>query len=167
MKRLRLKIETLEREKDDMVDNFRNTTQILLNRIKELEGELSESQSRPQTAVVIERIENRHQARPPLPQTRSGISHGVRKHTPEVLRIAEEPEAMPESCAGRRGMDTAATVQAAATPDTLVAVSPVGETSICGNCGRDIPVGNLVSHSVYCYRNNYRCNACGEVISIR
>lgn len=166
VKRLRSKVEALEREKDDMVDNFRNTTQILINRIKELEGQLSESQSRPQTAVVIERIENRHQARPPLPQARSGSSLGVRKqHVPEVLRITEEPSTTPQSSPSTgRGMPDKA---AAETPDTLVPTSPVGETSICGNCGRDIPAGNLVSHSVYCYRNNYRCNACGEVISIR
>ena len=31
----RRKVQSLQREKDDMVDNFRSTTQILLNRIKD------------------------------------------------------------------------------------------------------------------------------------
>ncbi|OLQ00201.1 hypothetical protein AK812_SmicGene17165 [Symbiodinium microadriaticum] len=55
VRRLRSKVQALQNEKDDMVDNFRSTTQILLNRIKELES--NDAQSRPQTAAVIDRIE--------------------------------------------------------------------------------------------------------------
>jgi len=46
-------------------------------------------------------------------------------------------------------------------------VSAAEDTTACGNCGHEIPSGNLVSHSVFCYRNNYRCIACEEVIPLR
>eukprot|EP00933_Yihiella_yeosuensis_P009030 TRINITY_DN114801_c0_g1_i1.p1 TRINITY_DN114801_c0_g1~~TRINITY_DN114801_c0_g1_i1.p1 ORF type:complete len:422 (-),score=84.58 TRINITY_DN114801_c0_g1_i1:143-1408(-) len=134
VKRLRRKVQSLDREKDDMVDNFRNTTKILLERIKELEAEVSQQQSRPQTAAVIDRIEARGQA-----SKKAGHSH-----QPEVMRIEEEPSQ--EEAAEEEGGE---------------------EVQACGNCGRLIPAGNLVSHSVYCYRNNYRCTACDEVIAIR
>ncbi|CAL1134840.1 unnamed protein product [Cladocopium goreaui] len=121
VKRLRSKVQSLQREKDDMVDNFRSTTQILLNRIKELEA--GDAPSRPQTAAVIDRIE----ARPPRPASRGVLAR------PEVMSLED---------------------------------SSKGD-SACGNCGRDIPSNNLVSHSVFCYRNNYRCPACGDVIAVR
>eukprot|EP00435_Cladocopium_sp_Y103_P005433 s526_g1.t2 len=122
VKRLRSKVQSLQREKDDMVDNFRSTTQILLNRIKELEA--GDGPSRPQTAAVIDRIE----ARPPRPASRGVLAR------PEVMSLEKDFS---------------------------------GGDSACGNCGRDIPKNNLVSHSVFCYRNNYRCPACGDVIAIR
>eukprot|EP00931_Biecheleriopsis_adriatica_P075067 TRINITY_DN49015_c0_g1_i1.p1 TRINITY_DN49015_c0_g1~~TRINITY_DN49015_c0_g1_i1.p1 ORF type:complete len:449 (+),score=99.09 TRINITY_DN49015_c0_g1_i1:58-1347(+) len=147
VRRLRAKVQSLQREKDDMVDNFRSTTQILLNRLKELEAR-DDSQSRPQTAAVIERIERR----PPRPDSRDRISKG---HVPEVMRIDEEPSLEePEQ--------PSADMATQSRPDE----GTDGETTLCGNCGREIPSGNLVSHSVYCYRNNYRCVACDEVIAV-
>lgn len=119
VKRLRSKVQSLQREKDDMVDNFRSTTQILLNRIKELEADDAHD-ARPQTAAVIDRIE----ARPHAPNSRG---------RPEVMNLEESH----------------------------------GGLSSCGNCGRDIPSNNLVSHSVFCYRNNYRCPACDDVIAAK
>ncbi|CAJ1429470.1 unnamed protein product [Effrenium voratum] len=129
VKRLRSKVQSLQREKDDMVDNFRSTTQILLNRIKELEAVEAD---RPQTAAVIARIEGK-EAKPPLPKR--GLAH-----VPEVMSLEAEKPPAPE---------------------------PAKVDSACGNCGREIPASNLVSHSVFCYRNNYRCPACDEVIAVR
>lgn len=166
VRRLRTKIEVLEREKDDMVDNFRTTTKVLLERIKELESELSETKSRPQTAAVIERIENRSSSRPPLPRrqgtpgtvaasggvgsmglggslSRAGGSSpgGCYSHPPEVLRIEEDPLSPAEDEAGC--------------------------LQVCGNCSREIPGGNFITHTVFCYKNNYRCGTCDEVIPVR
>jgi len=136
VRRLRSKVQALQQEKEDMVDNFRSTTQILINRLKELESELrpETSSGRPQTAAVLDRIESRPQGQP----------HGSSgsRHTPEVMRIEEEPAEVAEG-------------------------GEAEEMSVCGNCGREIPSGNLVSHSVFCYRNNYRCAACDEVIPAR
>mmetsp|Transcript_65400 Transcript_65400/g.156391 ORF Transcript_65400/g.156391 Transcript_65400/m.156391 type:complete len:404 (-) Transcript_65400:109-1320(-) len=102
VQRLRAKISLLEKQKDDMSDDFRATTQILFNRIKELEAQGSDTNSRPQTAAVIARIEK-----------------------------------------------------------------PMSDTYMCGNCRREIPAGNMVSHNTHCYRNNYRCEVCDEVLSVR
>lgn len=167
VRRLRHKVRVLEGEKDDMVDNFRSTTQILLNRIKDLEAErCATGESRPQTAAVIERIEGRPKGSPPtrppiLP--RSGSGGGARPaatHAPEVLRIEEEP---PSPEAG----SNAASASGGGTHGGGPGSGVEDEDEVCGNCGRSIPVGNMVSHSVFCYRNNYRCAACNEVISQR
>eukprot|EP00929_Paragymnodinium_shiwhaense_P009029 TRINITY_DN113051_c0_g1_i1.p1 TRINITY_DN113051_c0_g1~~TRINITY_DN113051_c0_g1_i1.p1 ORF type:complete len:460 (+),score=105.41 TRINITY_DN113051_c0_g1_i1:131-1510(+) len=148
VKRLRGRIAKLESEKDDMVDNFRMTTQILLNRIKDLEGELEDSKSRPQTAVVIDRLEGRAAAagKPPLPRSGSrGSQKSSGSHEPEVLRIEED-----------------APLDAPPLPPTDLG----GDTSMCGNCGEEVPETQLVSHGYRCYRERYRCKGCNEVLAI-
>lgn len=134
--RLRQKIKSMERERDNMVDNFRDTMKIMLNRIKELETELSEtkSNSRPQTAVIVERIENPTRTRGEA-QTSDG---------PQILRIDEDGEAAAE-----------------------VSAAPVEEVCKCPNCDREIPAGNIISHNLYCYSNNFRCSVCDEVLHVR
>eukprot|EP00443_Scrippsiella_acuminata_P007919 CAMPEP_0115268604 /NCGR_PEP_ID=MMETSP0270-20121206/52605_1 /TAXON_ID=71861 /ORGANISM="Scrippsiella trochoidea, Strain CCMP3099" /LENGTH=483 /DNA_ID=CAMNT_0002684809 /DNA_START=47 /DNA_END=1495 /DNA_ORIENTATION=+ len=166
VRRLRNKIKKVEREKDDMAEDFRNTTRILLNRIKELEAEVSGFQSRPQTAAVIERIEgsgaasgSRGLARPPLPGG-LGTGPGSRPGTSQVMRIeeADEPPASPP-----RMSETEAN---RLPPASGTAESQDGETTICGNCRRNIPAGNVLAHSVSCYRNNTYCDACDQVIPL-
>lgn len=162
VKRLRTKIAALEQEKDDIIDNFRDTSKILLSRIKELESELSDTKSRPATAAVIDRIENRPAGKPPLPQSRGSTSGGSTKkattpHAPEVLRLDEEPsEAITAVACGVCVSEGAAGGRQ----------SPEHATEKCGNCGRDIPVSNLVSHNIYCYRNSWRCAPCDKVLPL-
>lgn len=144
VQRLKGKVARMEREKDDMVDNFRTTTQILLNRIKELEAEVLQGQSRPSTAAVVERIEGHPRlltAQLTRPELR-GVAG--RQEVPEVMRIEEES---PEVTGGNS--------------------SQTADASICGNCGRQIPEGNMVSHTIHCYRNNFRCDTCDEVLPLR
>mmetsp|Transcript_50417 Transcript_50417/g.100295 ORF Transcript_50417/g.100295 Transcript_50417/m.100295 type:complete len:440 (-) Transcript_50417:48-1367(-) len=135
--RLRQKIKSMDRERDNMVDNFRDTMKIMLNRIKELETELSETKSRPQTAVIVDRIEN---------PTRTGRESRTPAGTidgPQILRIDEDGD------------------------DAEVSAAPVEEVSRCPNCDKDIPAGNIISHNLYCYSNNFRCTVCDEVLHIR
>lgn len=48
------KLAAVEREKDEIIDNFQTSTEVLLERIKELEA--ASFGARPQTANVLERI---------------------------------------------------------------------------------------------------------------
>lgn len=158
--RLRAKVAQLEREKDDMADDFRNTTKLLLNRIKELESEVSGALTRPNTGLIIERIEgpstaSRSLGRPPsMPQTpaRPGSNGGI-GGSPQVLQISQEQD----SARGGQGQGQARSGSATCEE----------ETTLCGNCRRKIPAGNVLAHSVSCYRNNFHCGPCDEVIPLR
>lgn len=151
VRRLRNRIERVENEKEDMAEDFRNTTKILLNRIKELEGELSGAQTRPQTSAVIERIEVGAKGRGN--SVRPSISSvGT---SPQILTIEEEP-------AGKL-QQTDLTGNPANGPNFL---EQNGET-ICGNCRKSIPSGNVLAHSVNCYRFNFYCGSCDEVIPLQ
>jgi hypothetical protein len=79
IERLQARIEVLEREKMDMIDNFRVTTSVLLERIKTLESE--ELTSRPSTSVVMER---------------AGAARPRSETTPEILCL--QPDADEDTC---------------------------------------------------------------------
>lgn len=175
--RLRVKVQRLEAEKDDMAEDFRNTTKILLNRIKDLTEELEGTQNRPQTAAVIERIEGAKSSRPPRPRGSPGGHSGrSRPHAPEVMRIEEEPPSPTAAGSGAGGgaAESAARGGGRTVSDTVSeeagggsATAGDGDTSFCGNCRRNIPAGNVLAHSVSCYRNNFRCQECDEVMPLR
>ena len=56
IKELEEKVETLEKEKDEIIDNFQISTEVLVERIKELES--ASLGARPQTASILKRIGN-------------------------------------------------------------------------------------------------------------
>lgn len=149
VKRLRAKVEQLEREKDMMVDDFNVTTQMLLDRIRVLETEKSGTDSRPQTAAILDRVDATWGKK--LASQRS-------THEPEVLRIEEEDPAEVDSPPKPPSTQNAA--------DAAAEDASCGECKRCGNCGQQILATNFTTHSVYCYRNNFHCDACKKILPV-
>lgn len=56
VQKLTVKFEELEKEKEDIIDNFQESTEVLMERIKELEA--VSLGARPQTANILKRIED-------------------------------------------------------------------------------------------------------------
>jgi hypothetical protein len=50
------KIDRLEKEKQDMIENFKLSSSVLLERLKDLEAQTSMIGERPQTANVLSKI---------------------------------------------------------------------------------------------------------------
>jgi hypothetical protein len=144
VRRLRSKVERLEHEKEVMVDDFNITTKMLLDRIRVLENEKTGSDSRPQTAAILERVEA-------LQQATWGSNPGKAKHRPEVMRIDEE-----------EAHDTASPAKPTTSIDEAA-----DDWKECGNCGLRIPERNFTSHTVFCYRNNYHCAVCSLVLPVK
>eukprot|EP00742_Colponemidia_sp_Colp-10_P004945 GILJ01005283.1.p1 GENE.GILJ01005283.1~~GILJ01005283.1.p1 ORF type:complete len:363 (-),score=31.17 GILJ01005283.1:111-1199(-) len=149
--RLRGQLREVLEEKEEMVDNFRVTTSVLLERIKELEAERAGTLERPQTAAIMGRIESKNrppprQDLPPRPVSRSRSVEGM---SPRF------EDASPTT--SRRRLITAS-------PPPQDEESKV---SICGNCQQKIASHLVASHTVTCYRTTFRCNACGELLPLK
>jgi len=144
--RLRSKVERLEHEKEMMVDDFNITTQMLLDRIRCLENEKTGGDSRPQTAAILERVETTWGSSAPSRRKNKPT------HEPEILRIEEEDPGQVDSPTKPAG--------------SAASDAPNGDLKECGNCGQQISVSNFTMHSVYCYRNNFRCDVCDEVLPV-
>ncbi len=56
IKQLSTKVKTFEEEKDQIVENFKQSTSMLLERIKDLESQQTLGHERPQTACVLNNI---------------------------------------------------------------------------------------------------------------
>ena len=51
---LQIKVDQLEKEKEDIIDNFQISTNVLLEKIKDLEA--AAQGSRPQTAMILKKL---------------------------------------------------------------------------------------------------------------
>lgn len=56
IKYLNQKVERIEKEKQDMIDNFKLSSSVLLERLKDLEAQSSMIGERPQTANVLSKL---------------------------------------------------------------------------------------------------------------
>merc|ERR1740130_1744100 len=124
-----------------MVDDFNITTQMLLDRIRVLEQEKCGSDSRPQTAAILERVDSTWGAK---------LASQRPRHEPEVLTIEEETPTdleSPQKVLSSQGGDAAADAD-----------------KECGNCGQHISAAKFTLHSVYCYRDNFHCSVCEKVL---
>ena len=58
IQKLKAYIFSLEKEKEDLIDNFKNTTNVLLEKIKE--NEYKESGMRPETPFIAKKLKSNH-----------------------------------------------------------------------------------------------------------
>ena len=136
------KVKATEKERDDMIDNFQTSTEVLLERIKELES--ISLGARPQTANILQRIgislqsylcsENARTEKDPLDRKNHNyyVSESEPKENVEEIKASAEED--------KNG----------------------DEPALCTNCGDAISPGKMVTHTVACYRNSTKCKVCGE-----
>jgi hypothetical protein len=134
-------IASLEREKEDIIENFKNTTNILLERIKQKEYE--DYGVRPETAKIVENFKVKNT---PYNISNTNINKTIYsdnslkdKNVINVLKFDENIE--------------------------LIIIKNSFER--CANCKKEIPKENSIAHSLNCYRNFITCKVCKELISVK
>jgi len=160
IKELETKVAALEKEKEDIVDNFQTSTEVLLERIKDLET--SALGARPQTANILARIgifllifhfssflENSVQYKPPENEiSNKNHNYYVGSAKADILTIDHPPE--------NNSPTEIEEIKGAAQEEVTPGMSK------CTNCGELISSNKMVTHTVSCYRNSTKCKICGE-----
>ena len=142
IQKLKAYIFSLEREKEDIIENFKNTTNILLEKIKQKEYE--DYGVRPETAKIVEKIKNKNY-RPfddyndlkYISTTSDDIKTG--RNVINVLKFDEDTELKINKNLYER----------------------------CANCKKEILKENSIAHSLNCFRNYITCKVCKELISVK
>lgn len=125
IKKLNQYIRSLEREKDDLILNFKNTTNILLEQLKE--KEFKENGERPRTAVIAEKIKNSN----------------INNHN-------------------NNSNSKSSSNQSIAKVNNII--TSIKEDSRCPLCKQIVSNESLLAHNLDCYRNNFMCKICQEVV---
>jgi len=139
IEKLKADIRSLIEEKEEMIDSFKTSTNILLEKIKDLESQ--KTGYRPQTANILARPKN---------DKRVGGGDSSRRITGKAIKNNVELQAewereIPEDPGNEEERKAS-------------------EMKKCTNCQRLIPEDDFDAHTITCYRNVTKCKICGEYI---
>lgn len=142
IKKLKAYIVSLEREKEDVIENFKNTTNILLEKIKQKEYE--DYGVRPETAKIVENFKDQN--------IRSYNNYNdFKKKSNESNDIIKERNV----------------INVMKFDENIEFKINKNLFERCANCKKEIPKENSIAHSLNCFRNFITCKVCKELISVK
>ncbi len=139
IQKLKFYIVSLEREKEDIIENFKNTTNILLEKIKQKEYE--DYGVRPETAKIVENIKDTNHRPYSYNDKKYNLNdqNNIQKNIIDVMKFDDNNEIKTNKNLYER----------------------------CANCKKEILKENSIAHSLNCFRNFITCKICKELISVK
>ena len=133
---LRSYINSLEKEKEDLINNFKITTDTLIEKIKQIE--YNNQGIRPQTAHIIKDI-NENKKRNFKVNNNKDLFDDYEDNKDEsgknIIKI-----------------------------DNII--NPNNEFQRCPNCTKEFPISEYIEHSLQCLRKIFRCQKCNKMMPI-
>jgi len=160
IQKLKAYIISLEKEKEDLINNYKETTNFLLEKIKQ--DEFNEIGIRPQTAQIVDNImgekdkiinknnNNSYQSRNNSNNLNygSGLNNTNANLTNSNFNKENNLKNDDKKNVNIFNFEENKEYQMAR----------------CPNCTKEFPHEKLISHSLYCLRKNHTCKICKEVI---
>jgi ankyrin repeat protein len=133
---LRSYINSLEKEKEDLINNFKITTDTLIEKIKQIE--YNNQGIRPQTAHIIKDI-NENKKRNFKVNNNKDLFDDYEDNKDvigkNIIKI-----------------------------DNII--NPNNEFQRCPNCTKEFPISEYIEHSLQCLRKIFRCQKCNKMMPI-
>lgn len=154
IQKLKAFIISLEKEKEDMIENFKTTTNVLIDKIKEME--FKESGFRPETPFIAKKLKT------------TGIT-GVNKYT-EVnsssnsLSNRNKINTMNIPIIGGKTVDKEESKLDSYGDFDIDFENTESKVKRCPQCTKEFPSEVFLQHSLDCLRNKIRCKKCNELI---
>lgn len=143
IQKLKAYIFSLEKEKEDLIENFKNTTNVLLERIKELE--FKDSGFRPETPFIAKKLKSDNNVSTTL-MNRNNLNKNNLQPNANLNKMffgEDEEENKLE---------------------TFTSINQVNTKQRCPHCTKEFPNEIFLQHSLDCLRNKIRCKKCNELI---
>ena len=131
-------INSLEKEKEDLINNFKITTDTLIEKIKQIEFNCQGI--RPQTAHIIKDINVNKKRNSKL------------KNKKDLFEDENEEENNIELNKNIINIDNS--------------TNPTNEYQRCPNCTKEFPISEYIEHSLQCLRKIFRCQKCNKMMPI-
>jgi hypothetical protein len=149
IQKLKAYIASLEKEKEDLIMNFRNTTNVLLEKIKQ--SECNEMGFRPQTAKIVEEFYDKN-----LNNNKNNIKkyHEVNFNSNSNTNTNTN---FNNKNFNKKNIDIFSFEENKEYSYSL----PMDR---CANCKQEFPKEMIVLHSLDCLRNKFPCKFCKELI---
>jgi hypothetical protein len=144
IQKLKAYIFSLEKEKEDLIENFKNTTNVLIDKIKE--QEFRDSGIRPETPFIAKKLktgnlQNEKKNNSRFDKNSSTSSMTNQYNTGNKNFFGDEEES---KFTGEINLKTG--------------------LQRCPHCTKEFPQEYFLQHSLDCLRNKIRCKKCNELI---
>jgi len=158
IQKLKAYILSLEREKEDIIENFKNTTNILLEKIKQKEFE--DYGVRPQTAMIVENIKETN-------INSYNMLNSVRNNNNSMNNYNNYNNNNFNDMNGYKPPEKKKVDIIKFDDDDVGSNISKNTHERCANCKKEIPKENSIAHSLDCFRNYITCKVCKELISVK
>ena len=166
--KLKAYITSLEQEKEDLIDNFKDTTSLLLEKIKDFE---SDPNYTPKKDVIYNnKINNNINSinMNNIEETKNDINEIKMNKDNNINNIDDINNNMINDY--YKGMPK--NFNKIERPQTAMIAEQLNNPKInsnkmqrCANCQKEILESEFVAHSLICLRHTFRCKKCGELIN--
>ena len=149
--KLKAYISSLEQEKEDLIDNFKDTTSLLLEKIKDFESDpyyQKKEINEENTNTIIGKNKD------------NNIDNIIDNNNDNKNSIKDYYTGLPKDFNKIERPQTAVIAEQLKNPK-------INSTKLqrCANCQKEVPESEFIAHSLICLRHTFRCKKCGELIN--
>lgn len=175
---LKAYIASLEQEKEDLIENFRDTTSLLLEKIKDFESD-------PYFHQKINNIDNNKKIGNTIDNNLDNNNKNISKNKDNNIdnntefknQIIENKKENNEEKDNKNVINNyydglPEDFNKIERPQTAVIAKQLNNPKIdsdklqrCPNCQKEIPESEFIAHSLICLRHTFRCRKCGELLN--
>ena len=152
--KLKAYICSLEQEKDDLIDNFKETTSLLLDKIKDFESDPSylNKKNKDNNEIIQNTGKNK--------DNNIDNNNTINENDDNKNIINDYYNGLPKDFNKIERPQTAVIAEQLKNPK-------INSTKMqrCANCQKEVPESEFVAHSLICLRHTMRCKKCGELIN--
>ena len=174
--RLKAYITSLEQEKEDLIDNFKDTTSLLLEKIKDFESDPNYNTQKKEISYNNKNLNNintininniqeetKNNNMNEIKLNKDNSINNIENFDIDInnnLKINDYYKDMPKNFNKIERPQTAMIAEQLNNPK-------INSTKMqrCANCQKEILESEFVSHSLICLRHTFRCKKCGELIN--
>ena len=156
--KLKAYICSLEQEKEDLIDNFRDTTNLLLEKIKDFESDPYYQKKNSNDEGNKNKDNNKDINTNASNNKDNNIDNNINNDNKNVIN--DYYNGLPKD------------FNKIERPQTAVIAEQLNNPKInshklqrCPNCQKEVPESEFVAHSLICLRHSFRCKKCGELIN--
>ncbi len=164
IQKLKAYIVSLEKEKEDLINNYKETTNFLLEKIKQ--DEFNEIGIRPQTAQIVDnimRVKDKLYDKNNINNSylsRNSNNNNKNLNNGNILNSTNLNNNLTNTNFNKDSDMKNKNVNVFNFEE-----NKEYQITRCPNCTKEFPQDKLISHSLQCLRKNHTCKICKEVIS--
>ena len=168
--KLKAYISSLEQEKEDLIDNFKDTTSLLLEKIKDFESDPNYTLQK-KDLIYNNNINNNININT-IEETKNNNMNEIKLNKDNNIEDINNINLNNNIIINDYYKNLPKNFNKIERPQTAMIAEQLNNPKLnsnkmqrCANCQKEILESEFVSHSLICLRHTFRCKKCGELIN--